>query len=86
MMLSYALWVFYHMAVMNWLAVWTLANIGSMLCPAITDPFPPAMYRIHGLWHQLLAVFLMGALGAVLLRLTAGGGRKSAVLAKTSSD
>lgn len=68
--LSYALWVGYHMAIMNWLSVWTLANIGSMLCPAITDPFPPSLYRLHGLWHQVLAIGLMGALGKGLGRIT----------------
>ena len=60
-MISYAIWLIYHLVVMNWLSVLSLANIGSMLCAAISDPFYGPDYRLHGFWHQFLMIVAVSA-------------------------
>ncbi len=59
----------------------TLANVGHMLCSAISDPFGPHYYRLHGLWHQLSCTAASGTvyLAVSKLALMGRGGGKSKV-------
>ena len=43
----------FNFAMLQPLAELTLANLNSILCPAIADPFAGFDYRLHALWHQL---------------------------------
>lgn len=38
-LMAYGIWGMFHFIVLQFLASMTLANLDSMLCPAITDPF-----------------------------------------------
>jgi len=59
--LSYGAWGFYHYLFLQPLALISLGNLNSILCPAITDPFRGPSYRVHALWHQALATFVSGS-------------------------
>ena len=63
---SFLLWSFWHFVVMMWTGYWTLANVGSMLCPATSDPFSGPNYRMAGIGHQSVAVFIFGTIAALL--------------------
>jgi hypothetical protein len=55
---AYAIFGVFNFAMLQPLAEVTLANLNSILCPAIADPFAGQDYRLHALWHQLAqAVF-----------------------------
>ncbi len=70
---SYAAFGVFNFAMLQPLAEWTLANLNSILCPAIADPFAGFNYRLHALWHQLpQAIFgakIYGLMAAVAGRL-----------------
>lgn len=59
-LLSYGIWGLYHYLFLQPLALLTLGNLNSVLCPAITDPFRGPHYRLHGLWHQFVATIVSG--------------------------
>lgn len=59
--LSYGVWGIYHYFILQPLALVSLANLNSILCPAITDPFRGPAYRLHALWHQALATIVSGS-------------------------
>ena len=50
---SYASFGVFNFAMLQPLAEVSLANLNSILCPAIADPFAGPNYRLHALWHQL---------------------------------
>ena len=64
---AYASFGVFNFVLLQPLAETTLANLNSILCPAIADPFAGFNYRLHALWHQLpQAIFgakLYGLLG-----------------------
>lgn len=61
-LIAYGVWGLYHYIFLQPLALLTLGNLNSVLCPAITDPFRGPYYRLHGLWHQLIATAVSGGL------------------------
>ena len=63
---SYWVWSLWHFVIMMWTGYFTLANVGSMLCPAASDPFSGPDYRMVGIIHQSLSVFVFGTLAALL--------------------
>lgn len=67
--LAYGIWGLFHWCVLQATAILTLANLGNMLCPAISDPFYGPDYRLHGVWHQFVATALMGTICAVVGKL-----------------
>jgi TMEM164 family len=52
-LMAYGIWGFFHFLFLLPLAVWTGANLNSVLCPAISDPFRGPNYKLHALWHQV---------------------------------
>lgn len=58
--IAYGVWGLYHYVFLQPLALLTLGNLNSVLCPAITDPFRGPYYRLHGMWHQLIATAVSG--------------------------
>ena len=67
-LIAYASWGLYHYLFLMPLAFATHANLNSVLCPAITDPFRGPNYRIHGLWHQMTATLVSGSFWWALCR------------------
>ncbi len=65
---AFALWVFYHFVVMQSVSLLTLANIGHMLCPAVSDPFADMWpsYLILGICHQFGATLISAVLAAAV--------------------
>jgi len=63
---SYWVWSLWHWVVMMWTGYFTLANVGSMLCPAASDPFAGPDFRLAGIIHQSLSVAIFGTLAALL--------------------
>jgi len=63
---AYWVWSLWHFVVMQWTGYFTLANVGSMLCPAASDPFPGPNYRMVGIIHQSICVAVFGTLAAFL--------------------
>ena len=51
--MAYGIWGAFHFLFLLPLALWTNANLNSMLCPAISDPFRGPNYMLHALWHQV---------------------------------
>lgn len=65
---SYASFGVFNFAMLQPLAEVTLANLNSILCPAIADPFAGYSYRLHAMWHQLpQAIFGAKIYGSVAL-------------------
>jgi hypothetical protein len=57
-LIAYAIFGLFNFVFLQILAEYTLANLNSILCPAIADPFAGHDYRLHALWHQLVqAIF-----------------------------
>jgi hypothetical protein len=57
-LIAYAFFGIFNFVFLQILAEYTLANLNSILCPAIADPFAGHDYRLHALWHQLVqAIF-----------------------------
>ena len=59
-LMAYGIWGIYHYMFLQPLAILSLGNLNSVLCPAITDPFSGPYYRLHALWHQAVATMLSG--------------------------
>ena len=59
-LISYAMWGLFHFLCLQPIASVTLANLNSMLCPAITDPFRGLNYRTYGIIHQLFITLVCG--------------------------
>jgi len=59
-LLSYGIWGLFHFLFLQPLASMSLANLNSMLCPAITDPFRGPDYRSYGIMHQFFITILCG--------------------------
>ena len=51
----YAYYYIYNLLILQPIGLVTFVNINNILCPAIKDPFAGKYYRLHTLWHQLLA-------------------------------
>lgn len=58
--MSYGIWGLYHWGFLDPLAIFTLGNVNSMLCPAISDPFYGSDWRMYALGHQFLLNLLSG--------------------------
>ena len=52
-LISYAIWGLFHFLFLQPLASLSLANLNSLLCPAISDPFYGVNYRTWAIMHQL---------------------------------
>jgi hypothetical protein len=74
-LLTYAFWTTYHFTVMQFAAIATLTNVGSMLCAAISDPFGQTYYRVHGLWHQFLCGLVSGTIYHLVAKLAVSHAR-----------
>ena len=61
--MAFLMWSIWHWGIM-WLGYLSWANVGSMLCPAYSDPFAGPNFRLIGIVHQSVAVFLFGSLTA----------------------
>lgn len=59
-MIAYAVWGIFHFLFLQPLASITMANLNSMLCPAITDPFRGPYYRSYAIVHQFVITLLCG--------------------------
>jgi len=59
-LMSYGIWGIYNFIFLQPLAMVTLGNLNSVLCPAITDPFRGPHYRVYALGHQLVATIVSG--------------------------
>ena len=63
---SFGVWVIYHFAFLDPIAVSTQANVNSMLCPAIADPIGGKNWRIWAYLHQFTLTALSGKLWGML--------------------
>ena len=63
---SFSIWSLWHWGVMQGAGYLTLVNVGSMLCPAPSDPFEGPSYRLIGIIHQFLAICFFGTLSAFI--------------------
>jgi hypothetical protein len=61
--MAYGLWGLFHYLFLLPLALWTHANLNSLLCPAISDPFSGPNYKLHAIWHQVLYNDIMSNAG-----------------------
>ncbi len=59
-LMAFGIWGAFHYLFLQPLAIVTQANLNSMLCPAITDPFRGPNYRAHAIWHQAVITVLCG--------------------------
>ena len=64
--LSYGVWGVYHFGFMEVLAVVSQANLNSLLCPAISDPFNGPNWRAWAMGHQFLLNLAAGKLFGLL--------------------
>eukprot|EP00095_Tigriopus_kingsejongensis_P006433 snap_masked-scaffold469_size162558-processed-gene-0.22 protein:Tk06433 transcript:snap_masked-scaffold469_size162558-processed-gene-0.22-mRNA-1 annotation:"hypothetical protein DAPPUDRAFT_61547" len=65
-LIAYGIWGLYHWGVLEFMSRYTLANLNSMLCPAITDPFYGPYYRWYACGHQFALTLLSGKLFGLL--------------------
>ena len=65
-LMAYGLWGLYHFVVLELVAVFSLANLNSMLCPAISDPFYGSNWRLWALGHQFILNLVSGKLFGLL--------------------
>jgi len=61
-LMSYGIWGIFHFAFLESVAFLTQANLNSMLCPAISDPFGGQNWRLWALGHQFVLNLLAGKL------------------------
>jgi len=59
-MMAYGVWGLFHFWFLLPIALWTQANLNSVLCPAISDPFRGQNYLFHAIWHQFVATLAFG--------------------------
>ena len=59
-LLAYGIWGLFHFLFLQPLATISMANLNSMLCPAITDPFRGPDYRSYGIIHQFFITLVCG--------------------------
>jgi len=59
-LMAYGIWGLFHFIFLQPLATLTWANLNSMLCPAITDPFRGKNYRTYGIIHQFFITLVFG--------------------------
>lgn len=59
-LMAYGIWGIFHFLLLQPLASLTLANLNSMLCPAITDPFRGPEYRSMAIIHQFIITLVCG--------------------------
>lgn len=59
-LMSYGIWGAFHFVFLQPLASLSMANLNSMLCPAISDPFRGPNYRSYAIIHQLVITVLSG--------------------------
>lgn len=50
----------YMMGFLSFLGEFTLVNLNSTLCAAVSDPFRGPFFRMHAMWHQLLSMLVVG--------------------------
>ena len=62
----YGYYYIYNLIIVQPITLFTKANVNNLLCPAITDPFAGPDYRLHTLWHQLVAAYIAGKMFAVI--------------------
>ena len=62
----YGYYYIYNLIIIQPITLFTKANVNNLLCPAITDPFAGPDYRLHTLWHQLVAAYIGGKLFALI--------------------
>jgi len=55
-LMSYAAFLFYHMVILQPIAILLGINVSTTLCPAPTDPFFGPNYLLHAVWHQAVCV------------------------------
>jgi len=58
--MAYGLWGLFHFLILLPLATFSLANLNSILCPSITDPFSGQNYRSWAMIHQLVLTLFCG--------------------------
>ena len=58
--MAYGLWGLFHFLILLPLAAFSLANLNSILCPSITDPFSGQNYRSWAMIHQLVLTLFCG--------------------------
>ena len=59
-LMAYGIWGLFHFIFLQPLAILTYANLNSLLCPAITDPFYGKNYRSYGIVHQFFITLVFG--------------------------
>lgn len=59
-LLTILVFAFYMFYVLQTIAMTTLVNLNSMLCPAVSDPFYGANYRWFAMIHQQLLILSLG--------------------------
>ena len=59
-LMAYGIWGLFHFIFLQPLATLTYANLNSLLCPAITDPFYGKNYRSYGIVHQFFITLVFG--------------------------
>lgn len=59
-LMAYGIWGMFHFFFLLPIAMWTQANLNSMICPAISDPFRGPNYLLHAVWHQFVVNMISG--------------------------
>jgi len=59
-LMAYGLWGLFHFLFLQPIATLTLANLNSILCPAISDPFRGPNYRSYAIIHQFFTTLICG--------------------------
>jgi hypothetical protein len=59
-LMAYGIWGAFHFLFLQPVALISMGNLNSMLCPAITDPFSGPNYRSAAIVHQLVTTILCG--------------------------
>jgi len=66
-LLSYAVFLVYHIVFLQPISISLGVNISTTLCPAATDPFYGPNYLLHAIWHQAVVIFLVAQVYSFLL-------------------